>query len=215
MKIKVGELRKIIREVAGGAQLPADGDTFVWVDDYTKKINFSDIVGGGDLATATWDDLGDYDHNGPEPGQPGVWFVEGSGTGSQFKPGELVRVPEYDDAGSAWATKKSLPDLEAAKVQAAPKNDVDKAMLKMLSNITTGGVDMTDIGGFSIRLRKGSILFNFDPDDGRGITGSILPADCRGALSSLGLPGVAEWLMSHGASKIKPQKRSPMLPYYD
>lgn len=214
MKIRIGELRKIIREVAETSELPDDGDYFVWVDDYTGKVNFSDIVAGGDLSTASYDDMGDYDPNGPKPGEPGVWLVDSMGMGHQYSPGGLVRLPEYDAGGKAWASKTSLPKIEAGKKKASPKNELDKAMLKMLSKVTTGGVDMMDVPYFEIRLRKDSILFNFDTE-GRGITGTILAGDARGPLASLGLPGIADWLFKHGASKIKPQKRRPMMPYYD
>lgn len=215
MKIKLNELRRIIREVAAIAQLPDDGDTFVWVDEYTGKVRFSDIYAGGDLATASYDDWGDFDQEGPKPGEPGVWFSDGMGVTQQFKPGELVRMPEYDDAGSAWASKASLPKIEAGKKAAAAKDPVDKAMLKMLSDVTTEGIDMTDIPDFSIRVRKGSILFNFDPDGDPGVEGTITTSWAKGPLAKLGLPGIAEWLFKHGAQKIKPQKRVFDRPYYD
>jgi len=214
MKIKVGELRKIIREVAATSQMPEDGDYYVSVDNF-GTIRIDDIVAGGDLATASYEDMGDYDPKGPQPGQPGVWLVDAMGMGHQFSPGDLVRVPEYDAGGSAWAAKKSLPAIEAGKAKAAPKSALDKAMLKLLSNVTTGGVDMTDIPDFSIRVRKDSIVFNFDPDGDRGITGSITMQDLSGAVKMLGLKGVANWLFDNGASKIKPQRRTPSYSVFD
>lgn len=214
MKIRIAQLRKIIREVVSASEMPDDGDYHVSVDDL-GKIRIDDIVAGGDLATASYDDMGDYDPNGPQPGQPGVWFVDAMGMGHQYKPGDLVRVPEYDAGGSAWAAKKSLSDIEAGKAKAAPKSEFDKQMLKMLSRVTTGGVDMTDIPDFSIRVRKDSIVFNFDPDGDRGITGSITMQDLSGAVKMLGLKGVANWLFDNGASKIKPQRRTPSYSIFD
>jgi hypothetical protein len=214
MKIKLGDLKKIIRETLEG-ELPQDGDTFVSVDDITKKIYLDDIVGGGDLATATWDDLGDYDTRGPQPGSPGTWFVTNSGSGWQFLPGDLVRVPEFDDAGKAWAKKSQLDKIAAAKKAASGETAIDKAMLKMLSHVTTGGVDMMDVADFKLRLRKSNIAFIFDPDDGRGIEGTINMGDLTGPLKKMGLKGVADWMMERGATKIMRSKRVFDRPYYD
>lgn len=216
MKIKLNELRRMIREeVAAAAGHPQDGDTFVWVDDYTGKVNYSDIYAGGDLATANYDDMGEYDPNGPQPGEPGVWFVDAMGMGRQFRPGDLVKVPGHTGAGTAWASKNSLPKIEAGKKKAAAKNPVDKAMLHMLSAVTTEGVDMTDIPDFSIRLRKDGIVFRFDPGGDPGIEGVISQSWVKGVLASLGLPGIAEWLFTNGAQKLKPQKRSPSYSVFD
>ena len=52
MKIRIAQLRKIIREVAATSQMPEDGDYHVSVDDF-GKIRIDDIVAAGDLATAS------------------------------------------------------------------------------------------------------------------------------------------------------------------
>jgi len=225
MRISIDHLRRIIKEevarvteaTAGNpGAMPQEGDVYVSVEEPEyggEEVFFDEIEDAGDLADFP-DDMSWEPGAGPKPGSPGVWIWAADMT-STFAPGELVRVPEYDSraGGTAWAHKAAL-----AKIKQVDGGEnltkKDEKILKMLGRVTTYGTpSLNSVKAFSIRLRKDSIAFNYDPA-GRGITGVIMATDLRGT-GVAGLPELAQWMFDHGARKIAPQKRRPATSYYD
>jgi hypothetical protein len=232
MKIKLSALKELIKEAVESTteEFPSDGDTFMSLEN--GSVYPEDIVVGGDLSKATDEDLsGEYVFDsqgtgkidGPQPGEPGVWFECDNGLGYNLPPGGLVRMPQYDRGGSKyWARAKDVAGIEAAVDANTPKTDIDKAMIKMLSNVTTYYVGLADIKHYQIRLRKDSIFFIHKDPDSVGLEGTILVDDVpkevmNSALARRygGLAAVGQWMFDHGAKKVKPQKRHIDRPYYD
>ena len=218
MKLTVSQLRRIIKEVAtAAAALPKEGDVYITVESAEyggEEVFHNPIMEAGDLA-AMPDDVPYYSAGtgDPEPGEPGVWIlVDPSESAFTFAPGELVRIPEYDDnVSQAWTRKRYLAKIKSMKQGVSGK---DKKILDMLGKVTTyGAPSLNAMKAFSIRLRKGSIAFDYDPM-GKGVTGSILPTDLKGTgLKSL--EELADWMFEHGAQKIRPQRRRSSSSYYD
>jgi len=216
MKIKLSTLKRVIKEAVASSELPKEGDTYVEYDD-EEGAHYADVYAGGDLATATDEDI-DYSQNGgPDAGQPGTWLALDWGTNT-FGPGNLVKIPGSSPSWPEWTMKINLEKILAAKDKNTPKTPTEKAMIKLLSNVTTYHVGMNDVKDYRIRLRKESIYFTHDPDGNRGIEGTIRTDDLTGVLKRGGLPAVAAWMLEHGAKKMKPAKRGSRMrsmPYYD
>lgn len=142
-----------------------------------------------------------------------VWFQSYSGVALSLKPGELVRFPSHDRGTKlAWALAKDVAKIEKAEGSDKPGSNVDAEMLKLLTFASTTKVGMNDVRDFEFRERKSNIVFQ-TPD----IYAHISERDLEGhkALKKLGIAGVAQWMLAHGARKMKNQKRRRTLPYYD
>lgn len=202
--------------------IPSVGDIYVFLSmpEYGGEEADKDVIAAaGDLKEFVDNDEFYWNRSdGPAPGAPGVWIsLEGFEDEPvlTFDPGELVRIPAYDKGGTkAWARLRSTVKLRALAKSAKLVTPQDKKILEMLGRVTTYGVPtLNAVRAFSIRLRKDSIGFNYDPY-GNGITGAIRLQDLKGTgLKSL--EELAQWMFSHGAQKIKPQKRLPNMSYYD
>jgi hypothetical protein len=195
--------------------MPEQGDELAILgqdENGTNTVFFDTIEFVKDLKDTTDDDLRQKLPQGfPQPGTSGI-FITTSDLDWSYVHGELVRLPRHE---GAWARKTDLKKIAEVLSASQPKTTVDKAMIDMLSDVTTYFVDMSQVKGYKIRLRKDSIYFQHDPEGSHGIEGTITAQDLRGPLSKIGLPGVAKWMISNGAKTIKPQKRTSSLPYYD
>jgi len=144
-----------------------------------------------------------------------MWFCTDSGGGYNLRPGELVRMPQYDQGGKAWTEAKYVDEIKATEEANKPKGSIDKAMLKLLSNVTTYKIDMQQVQDYRIRLRTNSIFFVHDNQIEGTINNTDLKHHAKGKIKG-GLPAVYQWMIDHGAKKKKNEKKlPPMMPYYD
>jgi len=213
MKIKVGQLRKLITEIAASGDIPSSGDIFIYPSEPEyggEEIGEEHIDDAGDLSTAKDEDF--YDTGGgPKPGEQGIW-IWCHDMAWTFNPGELVSVPKHDSGTArAWAKKKNVQKL-GELLQSRYGSPLDSSILKILGSVTTYGIpSLNAVKAFSIRPRKDSIYFHYS--EFGGIEGAINQADINKL--KMTIPELAEWMFAHGARKIKPQKRTRSTSYYD